>query len=291
MPPRVQFQLDWMIHRLTIDCVIISTEPVAHKAYGLWAMEQGLNVIMDKPITARKHACTSITAAKGIAEDYEELQNAYDELQSRKQTCFLIQCHRRYHPLYDFVTDKIRQIQTLAGCPITSISSSHCDGNWRMPKEIVEQDYHTFKDGYGKISHSGYHLLDICSHFMMASWGPDMTGPKVPDRLEVISSFTTVSGFYDALNDDDYKRVFGQEYSASHSYTEKDFTKLMDGMGEYDCAILMTAYRGVHSICLVQLNLLHAGFSRRSSVEIGPDLYRGVGRVKHESHDIKCGPF
>lgn len=118
-----------------------------------------------------------------------------------------------------------------------------------------------------------------------------MTGPKVPDRLEVISSFTTAGGFYTALNEDDYMRIFGHEYSKSHSYTNDELTKLMDGMGEYDCAILMTAYRGVHPICLVQLNLLHAGFSRRSSLETGHDLYRGVGRVKHESHDIKCGPF
>lgn len=155
----------------------------------------------------------------------------------------------------------------------------------------MEQDYHTFKKGYGKISHSGYHLLDICSQFMKASWGPDMAGPKVPDKLEVISSFTTVEGFYTALNDNDYRRVFGNEYSKSHSYTDEELTRLMNGMGEYDCAVLITAYRGAHPICLIQLNLLHAGFSRRSTIETGPDLYRGVGRVKHESHDIKCGPF
>jgi hypothetical protein len=136
MPPRVHFELDLIIQRLEIDCVIISTEPLAHKAYGLWALGNGLNVIMDKPITTRRQACTSLTAASGIAEDYEELLSAYNELQSRKQTCYLIQCHRRYHPVYDFVTDKIREIQNLAGCPITSMSSSHCDGLWRMPKEV-----------------------------------------------------------------------------------------------------------------------------------------------------------
>jgi predicted dehydrogenase len=136
MPSSVHIELDLMIHRLRIDCVIISTDPLSHKAYGLWALKKGLNVIMDKPITTRKQACTSTSAASGIAEDFEELQDAYDELQSRKQTCFLVQCHRRYHPGFDFVIDKIREIQTLTGCPITSMSSSHCDGQWRMPKEV-----------------------------------------------------------------------------------------------------------------------------------------------------------
>jgi predicted dehydrogenase len=93
--PQEYLELDLMIRRLRIDCVIISTEPFAHKSYGLRALGKGLNVITDKPIITRKGAYSSKSAASGIAEDFEELQNAYDELQSRKQTCFSIQCHRK----------------------------------------------------------------------------------------------------------------------------------------------------------------------------------------------------
>jgi predicted dehydrogenase len=46
--PQEYFELDLMIRRLRIDCVIISAEPFAHKSYGLRALEKGLNVITDK---------------------------------------------------------------------------------------------------------------------------------------------------------------------------------------------------------------------------------------------------
>ncbi|KAL5355131.1 hypothetical protein BJX96DRAFT_181136 [Aspergillus floccosus] len=290
--PRVVYnRLSDVVSQLHIDCVIISTEPLAHTAYGLWALEQGLNVIMDKPISMRKGACTDPNAALGIADDYKKLLSAYEKLQQRKRTCYLVQSHRRYHPGFHFLFQKIRQLNKSTLCPITSLNSSHCDGMWRMPHEIVGQEYHTFKDGYGKLSHSGYHLLDVCSKFMRSSWGGGQDPTKIPNKLEVISSFITPGGFYTALNRSDYERIFGAEYVLRQDYSDDELWRLMEGMGEIDCGILMTAYHDDHPICLVQLNLLHTGFSRRSSVQTGSDLYRGVGRVKHESHDIKCGPF
>jgi hypothetical protein len=56
--PQEYLELDLMIRRLRIDCVIISTEPFAHKSDGLRALEKGLNVITDKSIITRKGACT-----------------------------------------------------------------------------------------------------------------------------------------------------------------------------------------------------------------------------------------
>ncbi|KAL4892716.1 hypothetical protein BDV59DRAFT_208165 [Aspergillus ambiguus] len=291
MPDVVDVSLSQIASHLKIDCVIISTEPLAHTAYGLWALDQGLNVIMDKPISTRKGVCTDENAALGISEDYKDLLVAYEKVQKRKRTCYLIQSHRRYHPGFQFLLQNIRQLQNKTSCPITSLNSSHCDGMWRMPHEIVDQDYHTFKNGYGKLSHSGYHLLDVCSQFMRWSWGVGSNSTKAPNKLEVISSFITPGGFYTALNRADYERIFGAEYVKQQGHSDDDLWRLMEDMGEIDCGIMMTAFRDGQPICLVQLNLLHTGFSRRSSVQTGTDLYRGVGRVKHESHDIKCGPF
>jgi hypothetical protein len=85
MPSGVHLELELTIHGLRIDYEMISTKPLAHKSYGLRTLEKGLNVITDKSIITRKGACTSKSAASGIAEDFEELQNAYDELQSRSR--------------------------------------------------------------------------------------------------------------------------------------------------------------------------------------------------------------
>ncbi|MDO8486174.1 MAG: Gfo/Idh/MocA family oxidoreductase [Candidatus Staskawiczbacteria bacterium] len=59
-----------------IEGVIISTEPLAHKSYALWAISQGLNILMDKPISTRVNVSHDINEAKGIYKDYEEILDA-----------------------------------------------------------------------------------------------------------------------------------------------------------------------------------------------------------------------
>lgn len=40
------------------------------------------------------------------------------------------------------------------------------DTRWRLPAEIVSQDYHPYNQGYGKLSHSGYHCVDMVNCFL-----------------------------------------------------------------------------------------------------------------------------
>ncbi|KAI0472513.1 hypothetical protein F4859DRAFT_522414 [Xylaria cf. heliscus] len=288
MPEHVERQLNDAVVRLNISVVVISTEPVAHKAYGLWALSRGLNIIMDKPISARAGSCTETEAAYGLAQDYLELLEEYNKVQRRKSTIFLVNSHRRYHPGMRYVFETIREAQKATGCPVTTVSSTHCDGMWRMPAEIIEQSYHTFNRGYGKVSHSGYHFLDSCYQFLKAGWNED----KRPDKLEVVSSFIPPNGFLTALNTEDYRRLFGaEEYSKVCKYTDEQLRQHMAKMGEIDASISITAYRDGDAITLAQVNLQHNGFSRRSYLTPGKDLYKGIGRVRHESHEIKSGPL
>ncbi|KAL9624631.1 MAG: hypothetical protein Q9160_001296 [Pyrenula sp. 1 TL-2023] len=288
MPGHVAHRLNEAVARLKVSVVVISTEPLAHKAYGLWAIGQGLNVIMDKPISARCGSCTDLSSAYGIAQDHLDLLAAYLELQQRQQTCFLVNSHRRYHPGMQYVFETIKDVQARTGCPVTNVISTHCDGMWRMPAEIVEQSYHTFNRGYGKVSHSGYHFLDSCYQFLKSGWTP----AKRPDKLEVISSFLPPNGFLTALDGDDYRRLFGeQEYEDACKYTDGALRELMADMGEIDASIQITAYRDGDAITLAQVNLQHSGFSRRSWLKPGQDLYKGIGRVRHEMHEIKSGPL
>ncbi|KAI0192136.1 hypothetical protein F4808DRAFT_379246 [Astrocystis sublimbata] len=288
MPEHVSRQLDDAVTRLNISVVVVSTEPLAHKAYGLWALSKGLNVIMDKPISARVGSCSETEAAYGLAQDYLDLLKEYNKLQRQKSTIFLVNSHRRYHPGMRYVFQAIREAQQATGCPVTTVSSTHCDGMWRMPAEIIDQSYHTFNKGYGKVSHSGYHFLDSCYQFLKAGWSEN----KRPDRIEVVSSFIPPNGFLTALNTEDYRRLFGaQEYSKACKYTDEQLRRYMINMGEIDASIQITAYRDGDAVTLAQVNLQHNGFSKRSYLKPGKDLYKGIGRVRHESHEIKSGPL
>ncbi|OJJ07139.1 hypothetical protein ASPVEDRAFT_46518 [Aspergillus versicolor CBS 583.65] len=242
---------------------------------------------MDKPVTTRPGSCTSASAALGIAEDFEETHARYLELQRTKKTFFQIHSQRRFHPGFHHTFDLIKDVAERTNCPVTNIISTHCDGMWRMPPEIVEQTYHSFSHGYGKVSHSGYHFLDMCYLLMRMGWGET----KRPERAEVVSSFITPNGFLTSFNDKDYKSMFGTDYNDFNHYTQTDLMRLTKDMGEIDSAIQVTFFQGKHPIALAQINLQHNGSTRRSWLKAGPDLYKGIGRVKHEFHEIKSGPL
>lgn len=290
MPSEVAQQLNEVVKRTGVTCCIISTEPLAHKSYGLWAISAGLNVITDKPISAREKAVTDFEAAYGIAQDYLDIANAYVALQKRveKPTFFMVNSHRRYHPGFYCVFDMIKEIQNKTHCPVTNIISTHCDGKWRLPSEIVDEPYHPYRTGYGKVSHSGYHFFDMLYNFMRAGW----TESKRPDKMEVMSSFVLPAGFVTSLQEGDYDHIFGKdEYAKYKRYTDEELFELIGPMGEIDSSIQVTFSRGGHNIAIAQINLLHNGFSRRSWLQPGADLYKGNGRVKHEAHEVRSGPF
>ena len=287
MPARIAAKLDDVVTRLQISCVIISTEPQVHKAYGLWALSRELDIIMDKPITTRKDVTTDMLQACGIAQDYNDLLLAYTELQQRRRTFFLIASHRRYHPAHTGSFEMIQEIAEKTGCPVTNIVSTHCDGQWRLPTELVDEGYHGFNAGHGKISHSGYHFLDTTYRFVKSGW----TEEKKPDRIEVISTLITPNGFLKTLTHDDYLRVFGKDYEASCNYTHEQVQKLTADGGEYDAGIQLTFIKDNEPMTIAQINLLHNGFSRRSWLSVKEDWYKGSGRVKHEAHEIRSGPF
>lgn len=288
MPRYVAQKLTQLAIRLDVSFVIVATEPLAHTPYGLWALSAGMNIIMDKPISTRQDACLSFREAHGIADDFNVLWDGYKDLQRIKKTCFLVNSHRRYHPGFQFTLQKILEIQQKTGCPVTNINTTHCDGQWRMPTEIVDQRYHTYNMGYGKVSHSGYHFIDTVWQYIKFGLSDD----KRPDRIEVVSSFVQPNGFLMQVTTQDYEKLFGREaYGAACRYTDAELRQLYGSFGEVDASIQITFLRGGEAVALAQLNLQHNGFSRRHWLLPPSDLYKGNGRVKHELHEIKSGPF
>ncbi|NLF17978.1 MAG: Gfo/Idh/MocA family oxidoreductase, partial [Lentisphaerae bacterium] len=98
MPDAVRVRLDAAVARHAPVGVIISTDPLSHRAYAAWALERGLNILLDKPISSRAQAVTDPAAAEGIVTDATMLAAAYERLQARRATCFSVCAHRRYHP-------------------------------------------------------------------------------------------------------------------------------------------------------------------------------------------------
>jgi len=287
IPETLKAELDQFVNDNDINAVIIATEPSVHHVYAEWALGLKLHILMDKPISTRENAVSDLEQAHGILADYQNLLKLYNDFQSEKSTIFSVNVQRRYHPGFQCVMEKIKEVGEATNCPVTAINSSHNDGQWRLPSEMVSQDYHSYNKGHGKMSHSGYHLFDIVSQLYHCTGITD----KAPDHMEVISSLIQPDGFITQMNEQDYLTYFESDYKDVKTYDDQQLSEIFQNYGEIDATIMVRMLKDKKNIANITINLLHNSFSRRSWVIPDADLYKGNGRVKHEYHNIQQGPF
>jgi len=286
IPEQYQNMLDALVDRFDIQGVVISTEPTAHKAYAEWALNKGLHILMDKPISVRKGISIDRSQAEGLIDDYDELLALYKDQQTKKPTIFSVNVQRRYDRGFDKVRELIAETARKFNTPVTSMQIMHADGSWRFPQEILTQESHGLSDGFGKVSHSGYHMFDIAWQLYQAGAIDD----KRPDQLEVFSSPLTPSGLEASLNEEDYVGYFGSNYERTGLSSEEYLDKVSD-YGEVDSFSVIRLLKAGENICNISVNLLHSSFSRRSWAVPNADYYKGNGRVKHQQLTIQQGPF
>jgi hypothetical protein len=286
IPESSKATLDALIDKLDIQGVVISTEPTVHKAYAEWALGKGLHILMDKPVSARRAISIDRSEAVGLIDDYNELLDLYKSHQSDKPTLFSINVQRRYDHGFDKVRDLISETTQKFNVPITSMQIMHADGSWRFPKEVLTQESHGLSDGFGKVSHSGYHLFDMAWQLYKSSLVPD----KQPDGLEIFSSPFNPSGLDVCIDEDDYIRYFGSDYERT-GLSKEQYLDTVSNFGEMDSFNVIRLMKSGKNICNISVNLLHSSFSRRSWALPSADLYKGNGRVKHQQFIIQQGPF
>jgi hypothetical protein len=287
VPTKLSQAIEEHISKNQVSGVIIATEPMTHKAYSKWALSQGLNILLDKPITTRENVVSDINQAKGILHDYDELLADYQNLQHDKNTVFMVNSQRRFHKGFKFVREKIKEVAAITNCPINFIQAYHSDGQWRFPSEIITQDYHPYCFGYGKASHSGYHIFDTALEFYKASTNPQ----KQATDFDVYSSFLQPNGFFEQFGKEDYNELFKEDIVHQERWNTDGIYDQCKEFGELDLSSVITLKKKGISIANININLVHNGFAGRTWIKPGEDLYKGNGRIKHESYHIQQGPF
>ena len=279
--------LDRLVLDGTVNAVIISTDPLNHKSYALWALSRGLPILMDKPVTTSENAALDIKQAEKIQTDYEDLLKAYQKYASSSCTPFVLCAHRRYHPGILEVRNIIREVAIQTSCPVTNIRSMHADGQWRLPHEICTQQHHSYNQGYGKISHSGFHFIDCVVEF----WKEGFCSGKKADEISIYSSFLRPHGLLQQITLEDYEHIFGKEFRQVCTISEQDMRNTFERCGEVDAEINLELLSDKKTFSLASLSLIHNSYSQRSWLLPDRDLYKGNGRIKHEEHTINIGPF
>ncbi len=278
--------LNNIIRKFNIEAVIISTEPLAHFKYAKWALENDLHILLDKPITTETDVSIDTNQAEKLYQDYRKLADLYEEKNKKLNLVFSIQAQRRFHPGFQAVREKIAEMTRISHCPVTSIQTSHSDGQWTFPNEFIHQTYHPYNKGYGKLSHSGYHSLDIALWLAKAS----IEASKQWDNFKLCSQFVRPSDVLEQFNREDYLSLFpcmsGNDMQIN---IEKDVAGIT---GEVDAFTNIALRKGDHVMTSIVCSTLHNSFSQRGWFDsVGRNLYKGNGRIRQESYIIEQGPF
>ncbi len=276
-------RLNSIIAEENINSVIIATDPLNHMQYALWALKHNLHILMDKPISTYDNISNNVEQAEQLKRDYELLVENYFG-----DKAFIVNAQRRFLPQFQIVQDFVNEIASKYGMPITSMQSTHSDGQWRLPEEVLKFKYHPLL-GWGKVSHSGYHFIDMASKMVKDSF---KEASKSFDEISVYSKFIRPSGVLLQQNQRDLEKIFGDKYKQFDSRTDEELLKIYKEKNEAEVdanSIISLSYNGI-PVTNITLNLMHNGFSRRSWLNSNmKDLYKGNGRVRHEYHNIEQG--
>lgn len=279
--------LDGLVSRGEVNAVVIATDPLHHLCYARWALSRRLPIMMDKPVTTRRDAALDMAQAEGIVADFDDLLAMWMKIPEPRPPFHLL-AHRRHHPGILEARRIIGETCRKTGCPVTNVHCAHCDGQWRLPHEIVTQAHHSYNQGHGKLSHSGFHFLDCLVEF----WRDGLRGAEATaDDIECLASFVRPDGVALQMPRGVLQRAFGPGYDASCPESDAELSRRYAQCGEVDVEATFALRRGGVPFSLASLSLLHGGYSRRSWLAPDRDLYKGNGRVKHEEHSIEVGPF
>lgn len=282
--------LNSLRQRHNINTVILSTPPDKRLSYINWALDNDLNILSDKPLTAVPNCSTDIEAARQLFSEYITISRKYEEsIARRPDIVFDLMVQRRFHPIFQLIMHNIEEVAEYTGCALTHFQNTHADGQWRLPNEIIDIDYHGFSDGTGKTSHSGYHFFDLVSMNVRNSM---RAAGKKADEVTVYSQPTFPNDYIQMIGYDTYRKVFGDVFDQVNKYSPEEYDRLTEGYGELDCVANITFKNEGKRLASGNINLLHSSFSGRYWADPNlDDLYRSNGRLRQELHFLVQGPF
>lgn len=276
MPVKFAERLRAAIRRLDVDAVIVATEPLSHLSYMEVLVPLKVHILLDKPIVAFEQVSNDPAQAARVLSEYERLVDLHRQSPSQ---VIAVAVQRRHHIGFSAVRQFVDEAAAEFGCPVTYMFSSHTDGQFRSPAEMEELLYHGTRQGYGKLFHSGMHLVDVQSTMIESA---AETADFSYNALSTIAHSLRPSGFTKLVPRHALESIFGVEASAGGDFV---------GHGELDLIASTSFEASGETTTLVQLDLAHNSVSGRNWVKANPDLYKGNGRQKHEHHIIRQGPF
>lgn len=241
------------------DGVIVSSPPLTHKRYIDAALAaRGTAVLVDKPVTVRANARSSVSEARALVDEFEDVRRR------ARGRLAMVATQRRYHPLYRRIARHLHGVHAKTGQGVTFVQSLTNDGLWSDDTAYTSGAfYDPAATGGGKLINTGYHLLDTVPWLLRHCQGRDA---GASDVARIASA-----------------DVFAQFFGAN------DAAGIAAPLNEIN-ACLQIAFRDDRdrTVCLWQLGALHGGISARRSPT--PRVDDDAGRTKQDVLTIYQGP-
>ena len=145
------------IDEYSIDVVIISTPPIYHDFYLTNLISTGVNFICDKPLVAVKGQSYDKEQVLKIKEKSNEIL----ELKNKYKVLIYTPLRRHVQNFYNNIYDSVKMISENFNQNITFASLYENDGVYRWDNEMDIDFAHGYNNGLGKVTQTGYHILDI----------------------------------------------------------------------------------------------------------------------------------
>ncbi len=258
--------LDALLAGPGVDGVLVAAAAGAHLRVLQAALQRGLRVLVDKPLTAPEGP-EAADLPGALRADHAALVAL--ERATGGEVGVLLQ--RRAHPAWQAVKALLDEVRDAHRCPLTALSISHADGMWVLPHEW-DREHHPYAHGYGKLLHSGVHFVDLLGWLLPTGpglgldlWVAEATAPDIDARTDRARAALGPAG--------DRPPV------------------ALAAPGEVDLCAMGRLRRGDRVEALVHLELLQGGVSWRASGAPAADPYKGAGRVRHERMSLHAGPL
>jgi predicted dehydrogenase len=277
-------RLSRLVEMHAVTAVIISTSPDAHSTFLHWALDNNLHVLVDKPILSAANLTTEPVVAPAVWDDFASLSA---KVAAKPHLVVSVATQRRWHSGFKVVRDAVVEAAVECGVPITSIQSTHQDGQLRLPHEIGTIPYHGYMAGVGKWEHSAYHEVDLQTWLIrLAAAHADVTY----DSLTTYAQTTRPDGFLRNHPRRVWESLFGIEaWAEACPDDDATLSERYRGYGEIDLAAQTSLTIGGIPALQSTLNMNHNSVSARNWLAARSGWWKDSGRQKVEVHVINQG--
>jgi hypothetical protein len=259
---------------LSIDHVILSSEPLSHLSYLELFHQMKLSVMCDKPLLVEKDIDFSLEAVGNLRRNHNKILDLYSQEKSPQLNLNLDLRHSMAHQ--SFIATSREHAEKYDALP-ESLSIFYAGGNWCMPQEFIEREGHPFKYGYGTLFHTAFHYVDFVSQYLQSLMAS--TADEV-DHFDVVCLSESPKDVLDRMG----ARAGLDDSSAQ--YSKIDFKGI--GSANVQYIIRVKTKRG--RTTKINLEFLNCGLSSRIDSAPPQDNYRGSGRNKTEGMRLMISP-